>query len=107
MWLALDEAVRLLGAGPRDVTALVLTHGHVDHVGFARRAVSTLGVEVGAHEADARIVAHPSRYAHGRPRAWYPLRHRRIPVLAAMAAKGALRVHGVRTSHPVGAAGVA
>ncbi|QHT56413.1 MBL fold metallo-hydrolase [Cellulomonas sp. H30R-01] len=107
MWLALDEAVRLLGAGPRDVKALVLTHGHFDHVGFARHAVSTLGVEVWAHEADARIVAHPYRYAHGRPRAWYPVRHpRSIPVLAAMAAKGALRVHGVRTTHPVDTDGV-
>lgn len=107
MWLAVDEAVRMLGAGPRDVTALVLTHGHFDHVGFARRAVSTLGVEVWAHEADARIVAHPYRYAHGRPRAWYPLRHpRSIPMLAAMAAKGALRVHGVRPTHLLRADGV-
>lgn len=107
MWLALDEAVRLLGAGPRDVRALVLTHGHFDHVGFARRATATLGVEVWAHEADARLVEHPYRYRHGRPRAWYPLRHPgSIPLLAAMAAKGALRVRGVRPHHLVREDGV-
>lgn len=99
MWLSLDEAVRLVGGGPRDVSALVVTHGHFDHVGFARRAVRTLGVRVWAHRADAQLVEHPYRYAHGRPRSWYPLRHpRSIPVLAAMAARGALRVHGVRPS---------
>jgi glyoxylase-like metal-dependent hydrolase (beta-lactamase superfamily II) len=38
-----------------DVRALVLTHAHVDHVGFAERLRSERGVPVSVHELDAKM----------------------------------------------------
>lgn len=50
-WDLLVEGLAELGYDLDDVAALVLTHGHVDHVGFAERLRSR-GVPVYAHEAD-------------------------------------------------------
>lgn len=96
-WRLLPRALAALGSTPADVRAVVLTHAHFDHVGFARRAVRELDVDVWVHAADAPLAAHPYRYAHENPRAAYPLRHpRALPVLGAMLLGGAARVHGVR-----------
>lgn len=38
-----------------DVRALVLTHGHSDHIGFAERARDADGVPVSVHELDAAL----------------------------------------------------
>jgi glyoxylase-like metal-dependent hydrolase (beta-lactamase superfamily II) len=57
------EDLALLCAGlrrdPRDLRAVVLTHGHVDHTGFARRAQDELGSAVHVHPADVRLLEHP------------------------------------------------
>ena len=50
-WEMLVEGLDDLGYGLDDVAALVLTHGHADHVGFAERLRSR-GVTVYGHEAD-------------------------------------------------------
>lgn len=95
MWTGTQEAVRRLGGRLSDVRALVLTHAHFDHVGFARQ-VARGGVPVLVHDADAPLAAHPYRYRHARPRTWYALRHpRHLPHLAGMVAAGAFRVRGV------------
>jgi glyoxylase-like metal-dependent hydrolase (beta-lactamase superfamily II) len=44
-----------MGRSIRDVRALVLTHGHNDHVGFAERLRRERGVPVSVHEADAAL----------------------------------------------------
>lgn len=95
-WASADRAVRATGRTWADVRAIVLTHGHFDHLGFAERARRDHGVEVWVHEQDLRIARHPYRYVPGRPRLLYPLTHpRAVPHLAAMTAAGALRVKGV------------
>jgi glyoxylase-like metal-dependent hydrolase (beta-lactamase superfamily II) len=97
-WPDADRAVHELGHTWSDVRAIVLTHGHFDHVGFAARAQRRHGVSVWVHEADARIATHPYRYRPGRPRLLYPLLHpRAVPHLLAMTMDGALRVPGVRS----------
>jgi glyoxylase-like metal-dependent hydrolase (beta-lactamase superfamily II) len=96
-WRHLLSALRECGHSPGDVNAVVLTHGHFDHLGCAARAASEFAVPVWVHERDSFIAAHPYRYQHERPRALYPLCYPRgMRVLAAMTAAGALRVTGVR-----------
>lgn len=95
-WPLLGQALRELGRRPRDIAALVLTHGHFDHVGVARRLQEHLGVPVWAHEKEQYLAAHPYRYAHENVRGIYPLRYPRgARVLGAMARAGALTVRGV------------
>ena len=95
-WTAVLEALRTLGLGPDAVSALVLTHGHFDHVGFAAGVQRELGVPVWVHDADRRLARHPYRYRPERNRALFPLGHpRALPILATMVVAGALRVPGV------------
>jgi glyoxylase-like metal-dependent hydrolase (beta-lactamase superfamily II) len=95
-WGSLQAALREIGRRPRDVEAVVLTHGHFDHMGFAARAQRELGVDVWAHEKELPVVGHPWRYDHERPRRRYALRHPKFDwIFARMAASGALFVKGV------------
>src|SRR3954452_7775944 len=96
-WAYLRKALGAIGHAMGDVRALVLTHAHFDHLGFARRLHEEFGVPVLAHAAEATIAAHPYAYAHENPRSLYPIRHPRgVPILASMAAAGAFAVAGVR-----------
>jgi glyoxylase-like metal-dependent hydrolase (beta-lactamase superfamily II) len=62
----------------------VLTHAHFDHVGFAERARTELGVPVYVHENDAPITRHPWRYDHERRRAYYfATQFRAAPIVAS------------------------
>jgi glyoxylase-like metal-dependent hydrolase (beta-lactamase superfamily II) len=67
-WDSPHAALDALGRGPQDVEAVVLTHAHFDHVGFAEKARSQLGVPVYVHENDVPLTRHPWRYDHERPR---------------------------------------
>lgn len=51
----LDDALRRLGRSLSDVEAIVLTHAHPDHVGFAEALRTEIGVPVLVHEADAEM----------------------------------------------------
>jgi glyoxylase-like metal-dependent hydrolase (beta-lactamase superfamily II) len=72
-WSSLQDALRRLGHGLGDIEAVVLTHGHFDHMGFALRARKDLGVPVWAPEDDRHVVAHPWDYDHEKPRLEYML----------------------------------
>jgi glyoxylase-like metal-dependent hydrolase (beta-lactamase superfamily II) len=96
-WRSLEDAVRRVGRALQDIEAIVLTHAHFDHVGFAERARRQLGVPVWVHHNDAELARHPLRYDHERPRLLYPLRHpRAVPILGSMAANQAFFVKGVK-----------
>ena len=58
-WDELQAALALLGRGVSDLEAVVLTHSHVDHLGFAERARREGGATVYVHEADAALVRRP------------------------------------------------
>lgn len=96
MWPMVQEALHNRGREPEDIRALVLTHGHFDHVGFARHLRRELRIPVYVHSADATLAAHPYRYNPQANRFLYPLTHpRSLPVLGRMALAGALTVRGV------------
>ena len=61
-WQSLLDALRGIGRSPADVEALVLTHAHFDHIGFAERARVELGVPVWVHENDASLTRRPWLY---------------------------------------------
>jgi glyoxylase-like metal-dependent hydrolase (beta-lactamase superfamily II) len=54
-WDLLGGVVRSLGSTPDGLEAVLLTHAHPDHTGFAERARSTTGAAVRVHEADAAV----------------------------------------------------
>jgi glyoxylase-like metal-dependent hydrolase (beta-lactamase superfamily II) len=54
-WASLHELVR---ARRRLPTAVVLTHAHFDHMGFAERARAKLAVTVHAHEQEVPVTRH-------------------------------------------------
>jgi glyoxylase-like metal-dependent hydrolase (beta-lactamase superfamily II) len=70
-WDSLQDALSEIGRGPEDVDAVVLTHAHFDHVGFAERARKELNVPVYVHENDVPLTRHPWRYDFERPRSLY------------------------------------
>src|SRR5215207_3668854 len=84
-WDELHAALTKLGRRAEDIAALVLTHAHFDHVGFAERARSELGVPVYVHENDAPLARHPARYDHERPRSLYlATQVRALPIIASL-----------------------
>jgi glyoxylase-like metal-dependent hydrolase (beta-lactamase superfamily II) len=108
---ALRRLLAHLGASIADIDALVLTHGHFDHVGVARR-IHGDGTPVLVHPRDVELARHPYSYRPASPRLPYLLAHPGgIPVIMRMAGHGALRVKGVdaagivRHGHPVDAPG--
>jgi glyoxylase-like metal-dependent hydrolase (beta-lactamase superfamily II) len=70
-WDSLHEALGRLGRRPQDVEAVVLTHAHFDHVGFAEKARTQLNAPVYVHENDVPLTRHPWRYDFTRPRSFY------------------------------------
>ena len=54
-WNDLPGELAAMNRSFADVRALVLTHAHIDHVGFAERLRKERGVPISVHELDARI----------------------------------------------------
>jgi glyoxylase-like metal-dependent hydrolase (beta-lactamase superfamily II) len=95
-WGTLQGALRELGRSPADIDAVVLTHAHFDHMGFAERARSELGVPVWAHEREVPVTRHPWRFDHERSRLHYARYPGFLRIFAAMGARGALWVKGTQ-----------
>ena len=85
-WRSLEDALSAIGRGFGDIEAVVLTHAHYDHVGFAERARRELGVPVYVHENDAPLVRHPWRFDFERmPLVYFATNPRALPILAGFA----------------------
>jgi glyoxylase-like metal-dependent hydrolase (beta-lactamase superfamily II) len=82
-WQSLLDAFKRLGRALTDIRAVVLTHAHFDHVGFAERARRELEVPVYVHENDVPLTQHPWRYDHEKARSYYLLTQpRALPIVA-------------------------
>jgi glyoxylase-like metal-dependent hydrolase (beta-lactamase superfamily II) len=89
-WNTLIEAIARLGRPSTDLEAVVLTHAHVDHLGFAERARRELGATVWCHPKDAPLL-----------RPWRIARSESSPLLFARhAATRALVARALRTRAP-------
>ena len=99
-WSLLPAELAVMGRDLDDVRAIVLTHGHSDHIGFAERARRERGLPISVHELDAALargeVPNPSPGAGPvRPLAmlsflWFAARRGglRTPFLAEVATYG-------------------
>jgi glyoxylase-like metal-dependent hydrolase (beta-lactamase superfamily II) len=84
-WNDLPAELAAMGRSLDDVRAVLLTHAHSDHIGFAERIRSERGVTVSIHELDAALargeVPNPSRSMGPRRLVpllgflWWGLRH--------------------------------
>jgi glyoxylase-like metal-dependent hydrolase (beta-lactamase superfamily II) len=84
-WDLLGPALEDIGRRPDDVRAVVLTHAHFDHIGFAERARSELEVPVHVHENDVPLTRHPLQYSHERPRTrYFATQVRALPIVASL-----------------------
>jgi glyoxylase-like metal-dependent hydrolase (beta-lactamase superfamily II) len=82
-WQSLHDALAQLGHRASAIEALVLTHAHFDHVGFAEKARTELGIPVLVHENDVPLTGHPWRYDHERRRSFYfATQVRALPIVA-------------------------
>jgi glyoxylase-like metal-dependent hydrolase (beta-lactamase superfamily II) len=89
-WRSLQSALSELGREPADVEAVVLTHAHPDHIGFAERIRAEWHVPVWLHERDRSLSRHPFNYEKEHS----PLRHASLYGLrfaAGMVRAGVLR----------------
>ena len=82
-WSSLQDALGRLGRTGEAVEAVVLTHAHFDHVGFAERARSELAVPVYVHTNDAPLARHPARYDFERlPLYYFATQPQALPIVA-------------------------
>jgi glyoxylase-like metal-dependent hydrolase (beta-lactamase superfamily II) len=95
-WDLLVRALAGLGRRLEDLEAVLLTHAHSDHTGFAERARATTGAPVWIHQLDAGLAkgAKPGRN-DGRTRS-YLLRVEFYRTLFSLARRGATRLIPVR-----------
>jgi glyoxylase-like metal-dependent hydrolase (beta-lactamase superfamily II) len=94
-WRSFLDALGAIGRKPANVEALVLTHAHFDHVGFAERARAELGVPVWVHENDVPLTRRPWLYMSERSPLRYLDRHT-LPIVASFVRAGAQRVGPIR-----------
>jgi len=83
-WGSFERGLDEIGRSPGDVAAVVLTHAHFDHVGFAERARKDLQIPVWVHEEDVPLTRNPMGYAHERGRSWYLANPGALPIMASL-----------------------
>lgn len=88
-WKSLMDALPLIDRSPSDIEAIVLTHAHFDHIGFAERARKEFQIPVWLHENDFPLTRHPTQYAHAVSRLPYLAKPAGAPIAVALFASRA------------------
>ena len=88
-WELLGRLLPRIGRRLQDLKAVVLTHAHFDHVGFAEKARTRLGVPIYAHAAEVELSKHPLRYDKERSRLFYAWMPQTMLIFARMGLSGA------------------
>ncbi|HLM50774.1 MAG TPA: MBL fold metallo-hydrolase [Solirubrobacteraceae bacterium] len=94
-WRSLQRALAGRGARLDEIEALVLTHAHYDHVGFAERLRRDHGVPVWVPAGDEELSRHPKRFDFERNPLLYVWRPAAAVIVGAMTAAGAPLVGGL------------
>lgn len=84
-WRSLVAAFNELDLQRSDIRALVLTHAHFDHLGFAEKARSTFDIDVWVHENDVPLTKQPRQYSHAKARTRYlATQPKALPIAASL-----------------------
>ncbi|MDQ2727084.1 MAG: MBL fold metallo-hydrolase [Actinomycetota bacterium] len=86
----LDNALGQIGRQPTDVRALVMTHGHIDHIGMAS-VLAGRGAAIYLHPGDAKLASDPRSNKTERPLLPYLRYPATLAFVAHCVAKGAVR----------------
>jgi glyoxylase-like metal-dependent hydrolase (beta-lactamase superfamily II) len=90
-WNALPGELAAMGRTLDDVRAVVLTHAHTDHIGFAERIRRERGVPVSVHELDVPLTQRPS----------YPKWNGSLNIVAALRFLAFALGHGMARVPPI------
>jgi glyoxylase-like metal-dependent hydrolase (beta-lactamase superfamily II) len=95
-WDLLVRTLTTMGRGLEDLEAVLLTHAHSDHTGFAERARTTADAPVWIHQADAAVAkgAKPANN-DGKARS-YLLRVEFYRTLVSLTRRGATKLIPIR-----------
>jgi glyoxylase-like metal-dependent hydrolase (beta-lactamase superfamily II) len=105
-WATLHRILDELGYSSSSVEAIVLTHAHFDHIGFAEKARVELGVPVLCHEDEVHLTKHPLQYGHERSRLHYLFAPNALPIAAAFIRGGGWWPHPIGEVQTFGDDGV-
>lgn len=92
--------LRSMGRNIGDVDAIVITHAHADHTGFAPRLSRASGAPIYVHAADVELVRHPLHLPWGGllTNAWRPYT---ASMLGHAVAHGLFRMRTIRSPKPM------
>jgi glyoxylase-like metal-dependent hydrolase (beta-lactamase superfamily II) len=95
-WDLLVRTLGTLGRGLQDLDAVLLTHAHSDHIGFAERARDTASVPVWVHQADEALAKGAKPGKNDGKASAYLLRIEFYRTVLSLARRGAMRLIPVR-----------